>query len=320
LVAKVYTQLEGLDFLDTFAPVAKLTTLCLLLALVAAYNWSLTQLDVNNAFLHGDLHEEVYIQPPPGLLLPNNSVCKLQRCLYGLKQAGRQWYEKLSTFLILQNYTLSSADHSLFLKRHDTNITIILVYVDAIVLTGNDCAEILNITNMLDQTFKIKNLGDLTYFLGLEVARNNSEIHLSQRKYTIDLLHEMDMQDCAPMPTPMTHSSRLSSIEAIPLNEDKTSTYHRLIGRLIYLTNTRPGIAFSVNNLSQFDSAPTKFDQQATFRILRYLKGNPGYGIFLSSSSLIHLKAYSDSDWATCPDSRKSITSFSVFLGESLIS
>ena len=312
--------MEGLDFLDTFAPIAKLITLCLLLALVVAHNWSLTQLDVNNALLHGDLYEEVYMQPSPGLLHPSNSVCKLQRSLYGLKQTGRQWYEKLSTFLISQNYILSSTDHSLFLKRHDTNITIILVYVDDIVLIGNDRAEILNITNMLDQIFKIKNLGDLTYFLSLEVGRNSFGIHLSQQKYTIDLLHETSMQDCAPMPTPMTDSSRLSLTEGIPLNEDETSTYHRLIGRLIYLTNTRPNITFSVNNLSQFVSVPTKFHQQAAFRILRYLKSNPGSGIFLSSSSPIHLKAYSDSDWATCPDSRKSIIGFSNFLGESLIS
>jgi len=99
------------------------------------------------------------------------------------------------------------------------------------VLTGNDRAKILNIANMLDQTFKIKNLGDLTYFLGLEVARNSSRIYLSQRKYTIDLLHEMGMQDCAPMPTHMTHFSRLSSTKGIPLNEDETSAYHKLIGR-----------------------------------------------------------------------------------------
>ena len=172
---------------------------------------------------------------------------------------------------------------------------------------------------MLDQNFKIKNLGDLTYFLGLKVARNNSRIHLSQRKYTINLLHETGMQDCAPMPTPMTHSSHLSSIEGIPLNRDETSAYRKLIGWLIYLTNTRPDIAFNINNLSQFVSAPTKFHQQAAFKILRYLKSNPGFGIFLSSRSPIHLKDYSDSDWATCPDSRKSITDFSVFLCESLI-
>ena len=314
LVAKGYTQLEDLDFLDTFAPVAKLTTLRLLLAIAAANNWTLTQLDVNNAFLHGDLIEEVYMKPPPGLVLPHsNRVCKLQRSLYGLRQAGRQWYAKLSSFLISNKYTISNANHSLFLKHSGSNTTALLVYVDDTVLTGNDKAEILHITNLLDQHFKIKNLGDLTYFLGLEVAHNSSGIHLSQRKYTIDLLHETGMQNCSPMPTPMAHSSRLSITEGTPLNGDEASAYRRLIGRLIYLTNTRPDIAFSVHNLSQFVSAPTNNHNQAAFRILRYLKGNPGFGIFLSSISSMHLKAYSDSDWATCPDSRKSVTGFSVF-------
>ena len=146
-------------------------------------------------------------------------------------------------------------------------------------LTSNDKVEILHITNLLDQHFKIKNLGALTYFLGLEVARNNFGIHLSQRKDTIDLLHETGMQNCAPMPTPMTHSSRLSITEGTPLNDDEASAYRKPIGRLIYLTNTRPDIAFSVHNLSQFVSAPTNNHNQVAFRILRYLKGNPGSGI-----------------------------------------
>jgi len=192
-VAKGYTQLEGLDFLDTFAHVAKLTTLRLLLVVATANDWYLKQLDVNNAFLHGDLHEEVYMQPPPDLSVPTSQhVCKLQRSLYGLRQAGRQWYAKLSSFLISHNYILSSVDHSLFLKQDTNNIklTAIIVYVDDLVLTGNNIEEINHITATLHQQFKIKNLRDLTYFLGLEVARNNSGLHLNQRKYVLDLLHE----------------------------------------------------------------------------------------------------------------------------------
>jgi len=244
------------------------------------------------------------MKPPPGLHLPHSkSVCKLHRSLYGLCQAGRQWYAKLSSFLISNNYTTSTADHSLFLKHTGSNTTALLVYVDDIVLTSNDKAEIDHITLMLNQQFKIKNLGNLTYFLGLEVARNSSGIHLSQRKYTIDLLYETGMQDCAPMPTPMAHSSRLSTNDGTALNHEDASAFHRLIGRLIYLTNTRLDIAFSVHNLSQFVSAPTQNHQQAALRILRYLKGNPGSSIFLYSNSSVHLKAYSDSDWAICPDS-----------------
>ena len=124
LVAKGYAQLEGLDFLDTFAPVAKLTTLRLLLALAASHKWFLKQLDVNNVFLHGDLLEEVYMKPPLGIDVPNPQiVCKLQRSLYGLRQASRQWYAKLSQFLLSNGYVLSVADHSLFIKTQNTHIT-----------------------------------------------------------------------------------------------------------------------------------------------------------------------------------------------------
>jgi len=258
LVAKGYAQLEGLNFLDTFAPVAKLTTLRLLLALAASHNWNHEQLDVNNAFLHGDLLEEVYMKPPPGVVVPNsNFVCKLQRSLYALRQTEKQWYAKLSNFLLNNGYILSDVDHSLFLKTTDTHITALLVYVDDIVLTGNNTEEITHITNPLNQDFKITNLGDLTFFPGLEVARNSTGIHISQRKYTMDLLHEIGMLGCAPVPTPMVHSSPPSSTQVVPLDVAESSSYRRLLGRLIYLTNTRPDIAFSVNKLSQFVYAPT---------------------------------------------------------------
>jgi len=220
LVAKGYNQIEGLDFLDTFAPVAKLTTLRLLLVLVAAQNWTLKQLDVNNAFLHGDLDEEVYIQLPQGFHSSSpNLVCRLKKSLYGLKQAGRQWYAKLSNFLLSHNYKISTADHSLFLKHDGKHTTTLLVCVDDIVLTGNNPMEISAITSLLHNFFHIKNLGDLTYFLGIEIARNATGIHLSQRKYVLDMLKDTGMLGCAPTPTPMLHTIKLSTTKGTPLGD-----------------------------------------------------------------------------------------------------
>jgi len=156
--------------------------------------------------------------------------------------------------------------------------------------------------------------------LGLEIARNSSGLHLSQRKYTLDLLHETGMLDYAPVATPMTHNSRLSPGHNSPLDADATSQYRRLLGRLIYLTNTRPNIAFIVHNLSQFVYAPTTHHQQAVSRLLRYLKGIPGERLYFSHTSSLHLCGFNDSDWATCPTTRKFVTGYSIYLGDSLIS
>ena len=172
----------------------KITTVRLLLALAAVNNWHLKQLDVNNVFLHGDLNEEVYMTLPPGMhSTKSNQVCRLQRSLYGLKQASRQWYARLSTFLISHGYRQCSSDHSLFIKQHLQSFTALLVYVDDIVLSGNDLLEIKSITQLLDEVFKIKDLGDLKFFLGLEVARSKQGINICQRKYVLDILHDAGM-------------------------------------------------------------------------------------------------------------------------------
>jgi len=156
--------------------------------------------------------------------------------------------------------------------------------------------------------------------LGLETARNSFDLHLSQHKYTLDLLHETDMLDFAPVATPMTHTSRLSPDQGSLLDADATSQYKRLLGRLIYLTNTRPDIAFVVHNLSQFIYVPTTHHQQVVSRLLRYLKGTPGKGLYFSHTSSLHLCGFGDSDWATCPITRKYVTEYSIYLGNSLIS
>jgi hypothetical protein len=184
LVAKGYTQVEGIDFFDTYSPVAKLTTIRLLLAISSSNNWHLHQLDVHNAFLHGDLEEEVYMNLPPGLSTSkSNQVCKLTKSLYRLKQSSKQWFSKLTTALISKDYKQSLSDPSLFIKNYKGSFTALLIYVDDLVLAGNDLEEITAIKSFLHQKFKIKDLGYLKFFLGLEISRSQHGIHLCQRKY-----------------------------------------------------------------------------------------------------------------------------------------
>ena len=319
LVAKGYNQLEGIDFLDTFSPVAKLTTIRLLLALASAHNWHLHQLDVDNAFLHGDLDEEVYMTPPPRLITSKpNQVCRLTKSLYGLKQASRQWFAKLSSFLISVGFIQSSSDYTLFIKKTACTFTALLVYVDDIILAGNSINEINNIKNSLHSSFIIKDLGQLKYFLGLEIARTKKGIHICQRKCALDILHECGMLASKPSSTPLNHDTKIL-FEDKPLLHNVNS-YHILIGRLLYLTNTRPDITFVVHLLSQFSQQPTIHHHQATQHILRYIKSNPAQGISFVADSSIQLKAFSDSDWAACPNTRRSMTGLCIFLGTSLIS
>ncbi|CAL1409609.1 unnamed protein product [Linum trigynum] len=321
LVAKGYTQTPGIDYLDTFSPVAKLTTVRSLLALASIKGWHLHQLDVNNAFLHGDLVEDVYMKLPLGLKLPgdtSNLVCKLNKSLYGLKQASRQWNHKLTEFLLQAGYVQSKADYSLFTKHQDGLFLAVLVYVDDIILAGDYLSEIESLKQKLDAAFKIKDLGNLKYFLGLEIARNETGISICQRKYVLDLLQDSGLLGTKPVPTPCNPGVRLSIKSGVLL--DDPSVYRRLVGRLLYLCNTRPDIAFAVHQLTQFMSAPTDLHLAAAHRVLHYLKGSPGRGLFFSSRTDLTLKAFSDSDWAGCPDSRRSTTGFCVFLGSSLIS
>lgn len=166
LVAKGYNQQWGIDYQETFSPVIKMTTVRCLLALAASNHWSLHQLDINNAFLHEDLFEEVYMIPPAGFPNPHNYVCKLVKSLYGLKQASRQWFAKLLGELQLQGQIQSKNDYSLFIKRDNVHTTIVDVSVDDIILTGNHDKKITELKSHLHTTFSIKDLGQLSFFFG----------------------------------------------------------------------------------------------------------------------------------------------------------
>ncbi|XP_061336725.1 uncharacterized mitochondrial protein AtMg00810-like [Gastrolobium bilobum] len=223
--------------------------------------------------------------------LPPNVVCRLHKSLYGLRQASRQWFAKFSSTLLQLGFQQSQSDNSLFVKSDASFFTAILVYVDDIIVASNSLSHVQTLTAELNDTFRLKNLGNLKFFLGIEVARSTKGITICQRQYALQILKDSGYLGCKPRSTPMDVGLKLTlnSGELIP----DPAIYRRLIGRLIYLTITRPDLSYPVNHLSQFMASPRLPHLQAAYRLL---------------------------DWATCPDSRRSVTGYCIFIGDSLVS
>ncbi|KAJ3702693.1 hypothetical protein LUZ61_006398 [Rhynchospora tenuis] len=312
-------QVEGIDFKKTFAPVAKMVTIQTFLAVAVAHGWELHQMDVHNAFLHGDLHEEVYMRLPPGFSSQHpGKVCRLRKSLYGLRQAPRMWFSKLTAALQAYGFIQSYADYSLFTLEKKDNSLAILVYVDDLVIAGNNSKAIDQFKQYLSSTFYMKDLGALKYSLGIKIARSPSGLFLCQRKYTLDILAECGLLGAKSVAFPIEQNHNLSIADGAPM--DDPERYRRLVGRLIYLTITRPDLCYSVHVLAQFMHAPLDIHYNAAIRVLRYLKGSPGQGIVLTADNDLLLSGYCDSDWASCPLTRRSLTGYFVMLGDSPIS
>ncbi|KAJ1701542.1 hypothetical protein LUZ63_001321 [Rhynchospora breviuscula] len=320
LVAKGYSQQEGIDYYETFCPVIKPTTIRVVLTIALSKKWEIKQLDVNNAFLHGDLEEDVYMEQPPGFVDPTfpSHICKLRKALYGLKQAPRAWFSKLKTFLLAHKFVSAQSDHSLFILQTSTVIIYLLVYVDDIIITGNNDAAIQEIMHSLDNHFSIKNLGDLNYFLGIEVTHQNNSLHLSQTRYLKSILHRASMTGAKPCQTPMQTGVQMSKYSGTAM--DDPQLYRSIVGALQYATITRPDLQFAVNKASQFMAVPTDNHWQLVKRILRYINGTLNHGLHLRPSAELALHAYCDADWAGCPDDRRSTTGYAIYLGHNLVS
>jgi len=317
LVARGFQQEHGRDYDETFAPVAHMTTIRTLVAVAAVRRWSLFQLDVKNAFLHGDLQQEVYMVPPPGFTAPSGLVCRLRRALYGLKQAPRAWFERFSTAITAAGFQPSQHDPALFVHISPRGRTLLLLYVDDMIITGDDPAFIDFVKHHLQQQFQMTDLGPLSYFLGIEFSSTTTGFQLSQQRYTSDLLARAALSDTRTVATPMELHLQLQPDEGTPLADP--TRYRHLVGSLVYLTITRPDVAYVVHVLSQFVSAPTSVHYAHLLRVLRYLRATPGRGLFFSSSSSLQLSAYSDATWASDPSDRRSVTGFCLFLGSSLL-
>jgi histone deacetylase 1/2 len=320
LVAQGFNQKYGIDYFETFSPVVKPTTIRVVLTVALSKQWPIHQLDVHNAFLNGELREDVYMKQPPGFLDSNHPsyVCKLRKAIYGLKQAPRTWYTKLHSALQKWGFTNSNSDASLFLYNSDSTQIFVLVYVDDIIVTGSSKSLIQKLISYLNTHFALKDLGQLHYFLGIELHFSKGVCHLSQTKYIQELLSKADLNECKPIATPMASDHTLSIHEGTLL-EDPTS-YRSLVGALQYCTITRPDLSFAVNKVCQFLHAPTDIHYRAVKRILRYLKGTLYHGLVFHSSPNLDLVVYTDADWASCPDDRKSTGGYCAFLGSNLVS
>ena len=323
LVAKGFHQRPDFDYKETFSPVVKPTTIRLVLTLAITRGWYIQQLDVNNAFLNGILEEEIYMVQPPGFEHTDKTlVCKLHKALYGLKQAPRAWFDRLKTALVKYGFQPSRCDPSLFTLYSGLESVYLLVYVDDIIITGSSLPLIHQLVQQLHTEFALKQLGDLDYFLGIQVQKqHDGSLILSQTKYILDLLEKAGMADAKGISTPMVSSAKLTKHGANYLQDP--ATYRSIVGALQYATLTRPEISFSVNKVCQFMSQPQEEHWAAVKRILRYLKGTVHHGLHLQKGSLHHpmpLSAFCDADWASDPDDRKSTSGFGIFFGPNLIS
>ena len=276
---------------------ARLSSVRTLIAVSASRHWPLFQMDVKNVFLNGELTEEVYKQLPPGFSQPpsfSHKVCCLHRALYGLKQAPRAWFAKFNSTISQHGFSASSYDLAPFFRRSDHGITLLLLYVDYMIITGDDVQGIQDFKCFLGQHFEMKDLGPLSYFLGLKVSSASDGYYLTQAKYTSDLISRVGITDNKIVNTPIEYNNRLNTYDKEPLPD--ATLYRQLVESLVYFTITRLDISYAVHIVSQFMAAPQSLHYAIVLRILRYLKDTLFHGLHFSSQSSLTLQAYSNVD------------------------
>ncbi|GJQ95329.1 retrovirus-related pol polyprotein from transposon TNT 1-94 [Tanacetum coccineum] len=315
LVAQSYNQQEGIDYDETYAPVARLESIRILLAYACALDFKLYQMDVKSAFLNGVINEEVYVAQPPGFIdfAKPNYVYKLKKALYGLKQAPKAWYDRLKAFLIKHNYSMGMVDNTLFTKKKDSNIIIVQIYVDDIIF-GSTCQEMCDdFAKIMHDEFEMSMMGELNFFLGLQIKQLNDGIFFNQSKYIKEMLKKFGLEDSKPMKTPMSTETKLTRDEE---GESVDNTKYRgMIGSLLYLTASRPDIMFSVCLCARFQEDPKTSHLEAVKRIFRYIKGTMHLGLWYPKGSGIETIVYADSDHAGDYVDRKSTSGVCTFMG-----
>ncbi|GKD95906.1 putative ribonuclease H-like domain-containing protein, partial [Tanacetum coccineum] len=319
LVAQGYTQEEGTDYDEVFATVARIEAIRLFLAYASFKDFVLYQMDVKSAFLYGKIEEEVYVYQHPGFEDPKfpDRVYKVEKALYGLNQAPRAWYETLSTYLLDNGFQRGQIDKTLFIKRFKGDILLVQVYVDDIIFRSTRKEMCTEFEKMMHKKFQMSFMGQLTFFLGLQVTQKDDGIFISQDKYVDEILKKFDFSTVKTASTPMETSKPLMKDENA--EDVDVHLYRSMIGSLMYLTSSRPDIMFVVYACARFQVTPKVSHLHAVKRIFRYLKGRPKLGLWYPNDSPFDLEAYTDNDYAGASLDRKPIIRGSQFLGSRLI-
>lgn len=313
LVAKGFEQKYGVDYQETYAPVARLTSVRLLLALAAWFQWEIEQLDVITAFLNPYLSEEVYMEPPQGMDIESGKVLRLRRTLYGLKQSPYEWYSDIDQRLITLGFRRSTADSNIYIATHAR--CILLLYVDDILIAGPR-EDVFRIKQDLMKLYNMKDLGKVSLYLGMQIERHGNQIWIHQRRYIDKLLERFNMTSSHGITTPLSVKTELHEAREneLLLDPGDQRQYQAIVGGLMYaMTATRPDLAFTVSRLSKFNANPTTKHMESAKRALRYLKHTSNLGLLYGGKDA-ELYGYTDSDFAADVDNRRSTSGYAFLL------
>uniref|UniRef100_A0ACD5Z493 Uncharacterized protein n=1 Tax=Avena sativa TaxID=4498 RepID=A0ACD5Z493_AVESA len=328
LVAKGYTQKEGVDFVETFSHVAKFTSIRILSALTAYFDLELHQMDVKTSFLNGILEEEIYMSQPDGFIEKGNigKVCKLNRSIYGLKQASRQWYILFDNAITSYGFSMTEGDHCIYMKIVGGKFVLLSLYVDDILIASNDKAMLMEVKSWLSSKFDMKDMGEASYVLGVEIHRNRNKriLGLSQKAYLKTVLKRFAMESCNPLTVPMTKAIKLSGDMCPKSLEERKKMSHipyaSALGSLMYaMLFTRPDLCHSVGVLSRYQKNPGEEHWKQVRNALRYVKGTLDYYLCFNGHNL-QLQGYTDADWQGDPDDRKSTSGYIYTLAGGAVS
>ncbi|GJS60674.1 retrovirus-related pol polyprotein from transposon TNT 1-94 [Tanacetum coccineum] len=278
------------------------------------------QMDVKTAFLNGELKEEVYVSQPEGFVDPDrpHHVYRLKKALYGLKQAPRAWYDTLSKFLLAQGFSKGVVDPTLFIRKTGKHTLHVQIYVDDIIFASTDPKDCDRFSNEMSSKFQMSMMGQISFFLGLQISQNPRGIFINQSKYANEILKKFDLHKSDPVDTPMVERTKLDEdLSGIPVDQTQ---YRSMIGSLMYLTASRPDLVFAVCMCARYQSKPTKKHLEAVKRAFQYLQGSINMGLWYLKDTAMALTAYADADHAGCQDTRRSTSGSAQFLGDKLVS
>ncbi|GJZ65184.1 retrovirus-related pol polyprotein from transposon TNT 1-94 [Tanacetum coccineum] len=313
-------QEEGIDFEESFAPVARLEAVRIFVAYAAHKSFPIYQMDVKTAFLNGPLKEEVYVAQPDGFIDPDHpeKVYRLRKALYGLKQAPRAWYDELSNFLMSKGFTKGTIDPTLFTIRYGEDILLVQIYVDDIIFGSTNPKFSKRFEKLMHSRFEMSLMGEMKFFLGLQIHQSPRGIFINQAKYTLEILKKHGMEKGQSIGTPMATKPKLDAdLSGEPVDQ---TDYRSKIGSLMYLTSSRPDIVQVVCYCARYQARPTEKHLKEVKRIFRYLRGTINMGLWYPKDSGFELTAFSDADHAGCLDTRKSTSGGIQFLGDKLVS